>query len=68
VAVVTPKERFPWITLIVCVIALVVVVVGGIVVIIGNMTFEAYCDILWKFAAAAGLTGIARGIRYRPGA
>lgn len=62
------NERFPWITMLVMVIALVVVIVGGIVVIEGNMSFEEYCRILVAFAAAAGLTGIARGIKYRPGA
>jgi hypothetical protein len=67
-AVTPSQERFPWITLVVVVIALIVVAVGGVVVILGNMTFEEYLDALIKFAAAAGLTGIARGIRYRPGA
>ena len=37
--------------------------VGGAVVLFGEgLTFEEYGNSLWKFAAAAGLTGIGRGL------
>lgn len=57
-------RHFSWITFLVIVVAIIVVVVGGIEVVKGDMTYEDWVNDLIKFAAAAGLTAIGRGIHF----
>lgn len=49
-------------TALMLILAIIVVAVGGVVVILGNMTYQDYLNVLWKFAGALGLLGIGRGI------
>jgi hypothetical protein len=61
----TPENEFPWATFLVSFLTLVAVISGAVVVIVGDsaLSFERYLDMLWKFAIAAGLLGVGRGIR-----
>lgn len=60
------NKSIPWATVMIVVLVSVAALVGGAVVIWGPdgaLSFQDYLDLLQKFAIAAGILGIGRGVK-----
>lgn len=60
------NRDFPWATFGVLGLTSIIAIVGGAVVIWGHpgaLSFNEYVDAMWKFALAAGVLGVGRGVK-----
>lgn len=60
------NRELPWATIGVLGLTGVIAVVGGAVVIWGHpgaLSFDSYVNAMWKFALAAGVLGVGRGVK-----
>jgi heme A synthase len=60
------SSEFPWATFGVIGLTAIIALVGGAVVIWGHngaLSFNDYINAMWKFALAAGLLGVGRGVK-----
>jgi hypothetical protein len=60
------SNEFPWATFGVMSLTVIIAIVGGAVVIWGHpgaLSFNDYIGAMWKFALAAGVLGVGRGVK-----